>query len=97
MTREADGRSPGQIGSRVLVTKMLGRIPHLQRQAAHLWTLRCQKLMHILTRHMPAGPGGARRTYSEESLLLGLLRTLWMVLCTKDERVLTRRLGLPRF
>src|SRR5438270_8015299 len=27
---------------------------------------------------LPAGPGGARRTYSEESLLLmGLLRTLW--------------------
>src|SRR5260370_27367874 len=27
---------------------------------------------------LPAGPGGARRTYSEESLLLvALLRTLW--------------------
>ena len=27
---------------------------------------------------LPAGPGGARRSYSEESLLLiGLLRTLW--------------------
>ena len=47
----------------------------------HLLTL-CRLAVHIAHRHcpppLPAGPGGALRTYSEESLLLiGLLRTLW--------------------
>jgi hypothetical protein len=43
----------------------------LCRMAVHIAHLRCPPLL-------PKGPGGAPRTYSEESLLLiGLLRTLW--------------------
>src|SRR6266699_7032455 len=47
----------------------------------HLLLL-CRMAVHTAHRRcpppFPAGPGGARRTYSEESLLLiGLLRTLW--------------------
>lgn len=47
----------------------------------HLLTL-CQMAVCLAHRRcpppLPAGPGGAPRTYSEESLLLmGLLRTLW--------------------
>ncbi|HWS84418.1 MAG TPA: hypothetical protein VN207_09195 [Ktedonobacteraceae bacterium] len=51
---------------------------------------------------MPAGPGGAPRTYSEESLLLiGLLRTLWRLSYQdmhdwlKDWPVLALACGLP--
>jgi transposase len=47
----------------------------------HLLTL-CRLAVHLAHRRcpppLPAGPGGAPRTYSEESLLLlALLRTLW--------------------
>ena len=47
----------------------------------HLLTL-CRLAIGLAHRRcpppLPAGPGGAPRTYSEESLLLiGLLRTLW--------------------
>src|SRR5213082_3801596 len=47
----------------------------------HLLTL-CRLAVRLAQRRcpppLPAGPGGAPRTYSEESLLLiGLLRTLW--------------------
>src|SRR6266487_2938031 len=47
----------------------------------HLLML-CRMAVHTAHRRCPppgpAGPGGAPRTYSEESLLLiGLLRTLW--------------------
>src|SRR5213082_3835743 len=47
----------------------------------HLLTL-CRLAVRLAHRRcpppLPAGPGGAPRTYSEESLLLiGLLRTLW--------------------
>src|SRR5205809_6056841 len=47
----------------------------------HLLTL-CRLAVRLAHRRcpppLPAGPGGARRTYSEESLLLiSLLRTLW--------------------
>jgi hypothetical protein len=63
-----------------------------QRPALHLNALRVVSTLHLLAlcrlavrvAHrrcppaLPAGPGGAPRTYSEESLLLiGLLRTLW--------------------
>src|ERR1700676_196381 len=49
--------------------------------ALHLLTL-CRLAVQLAHRRcpppLPAGPGGAPRTYSEESLLLlGLLRTLW--------------------
>jgi hypothetical protein len=47
----------------------------------HLLTL-CRLAVHLAHRRcpppLPAGPGGAPRTYTEESLLLiSLLRTLW--------------------
>src|SRR6266568_1797284 len=47
----------------------------------HLLAL-CRLAVHLAHRRcpppLPAGPGGAPRTYSEESLLLiSLLRTLW--------------------
>src|SRR5438067_1741895 len=47
----------------------------------HLLPL-CRLAVHLAHRRcpppLPAGPGGAPRTYSEEALLLiGLLRTLW--------------------
>ncbi len=47
----------------------------------HLLAL-CRLAVHLAHRRcpppLPAGTGGAPRTYSEESLLLiGLLRTLW--------------------
>lgn len=60
--------------------------------ALHIDTLTLVRMLHLLTlcrlavrlAHrrcpppLPAGPGGAPRTYSEESLLLlALLRTLW--------------------
>src|SRR5438094_10676639 len=63
-----------------------------QRPALHLNALTLVTTLHLLTlcrlavrvAHrrcpppLPAGPGGAPRAYSEESLLLiGLLRTLW--------------------
>src|SRR5438105_14460872 len=63
-----------------------------QRPALHINALVLVKTLHLLVwcrlavilAHrrcpppLPAGPGGARRTYSEESLLLiSLLRTLW--------------------
>ncbi len=49
----------------------------------HLLTL-CRLAVRLAHRRcpppLPAGPGGARRTYSEESLLLiSLLRTLWRI------------------
>src|SRR5579859_3068261 len=59
--------------------------------ALHIDALTLVRTLHLLTlcrlavrlaHHrcpppLPAGPGGAPRTYSEESLLLALLRTLW--------------------
>src|SRR5436853_2312175 len=63
----------------------LGRALHINAltlvTTLHLLTL-CRLAVNMAHRRcpppLPGGPGGAPRTYSEESLLLiGLLRTLW--------------------
>src|SRR5437588_2156708 len=84
--------------------------------ALHLDALTLVTTLHLLARchlavrlahhrcppPLPAGPGGAPRTYSEESLLLiGLLRTLWRLSYQdmhdwlKDWPALAEAVGLP--
>ena len=72
----------------------LGPVLHIDAlalvQTLHLLAL-CRLAVRLAHRRcpppLPAGPGGAPRTYSEESLLLiALLRTLWRLSRTWDMR-----------
>src|SRR5260370_17503495 len=85
MSRSLNEQAPVHSPAYHRAQARLGRALHLDAltlvNTLPLLTL-CRLAVRLAHRRcpppLPAGPGGARRTYSEESLLLvALLRTLW--------------------
>ncbi|MDQ6645397.1 MAG: hypothetical protein M3Y76_13200 [Chloroflexota bacterium] len=79
--KEFTGRIDNQLSCGQSLTLAMGECALTLVKTLHLFTL-CRLAARLAHRRcvppLPAGPGGAPRTYSEESLLLiALLRTLW--------------------